>query len=213
MANPLGSKRGAHKIGALYFVLRNLPPKFNSALMNIHLVALFHTEDLKKYGFDPILEPLINDIKTLEICGTDLPFSAEKVYGTICQVTGDNLGMHTILGFTESFNGRYFCRLCLIEKDDAQAVFDEDDPKIILRGKEVFERHCNDLDSNPEKLSVCGLKKNSSLNSLQFYHVSCNFSFDIMHDILEGVAQYERKLLMEYLSENVKTRSVQNLCL
>lgn len=47
-ANPLGSKRGVHKIGALYFVLRNLPPKFSSALMNIHLIALFHTEDLEK---------------------------------------------------------------------------------------------------------------------------------------------------------------------
>ena len=49
-ANPLGSKRGAHKVGALYFVLRNLPPKLNSALINIHLVALFHAEDVKKYG-------------------------------------------------------------------------------------------------------------------------------------------------------------------
>ena len=61
-ANPLGSKRGAHKVGALYFVLRNLPPKLNSALINIHLVALFHAEDVKKYGFDPILQPLIDDI-------------------------------------------------------------------------------------------------------------------------------------------------------
>ena len=80
------------------------------------MVALFHTEDLKKYGFNPILEPLINDIKTLESCGLDLPFSAEKVHGTICQITGDNLGMHAILGFTESFSGRYFYRLCLIER-------------------------------------------------------------------------------------------------
>ena len=47
-ANPLGLKRRVHKTGALYSVLRNLTPKFNSALMNIHLVALFHTEDLKK---------------------------------------------------------------------------------------------------------------------------------------------------------------------
>lgn len=58
-ANPLGSKRGVHKVGALYFVVRNLPPKVNSRLMNIHLIALFHAQDLKKYGFDPILEPLI----------------------------------------------------------------------------------------------------------------------------------------------------------
>lgn len=43
-ANPLGSKHGIHKIGNIYFVLRNLTPKVNSALMNIHLVALFHSQ-------------------------------------------------------------------------------------------------------------------------------------------------------------------------
>ena len=47
--------------------------------------------------------------------------------------------MHAILGFTECFSGHYFCRLCLIEKADAQNVYNEDDPKIILRGKELFE--------------------------------------------------------------------------
>lgn len=62
-ANPLGSKRSIHKIGCLYVALRNLPPKFNSVLMNIHLLALFHTQDLHKYGFDIILQPLINDLK------------------------------------------------------------------------------------------------------------------------------------------------------
>lgn len=50
-ANPLGSKRGVHKVGALYFVLRNLPPKLNSRPMNIHLIVLFHAQDVKKYGF------------------------------------------------------------------------------------------------------------------------------------------------------------------
>lgn len=74
-ANPLGSKRGIHKIGCLHFVVRNLPPKFNSVLMNIHLVSLFHTQDLQNYGFDVILEPLINDVKILESQGLSLPFS------------------------------------------------------------------------------------------------------------------------------------------
>lgn len=36
-------------------------------LMNIHLVALFHSKDLKKYGFEPILKPLrpIGDFKIM----------------------------------------------------------------------------------------------------------------------------------------------------
>ncbi|KAG7463388.1 hypothetical protein MATL_G00176040 [Megalops atlanticus] len=100
-ANPLGSKRSIHKVGCLYFVLRNLPPQFNSAVLNIQLVSLFHSQDLK-YGFDLILEPLISDLKKLESEGLHLPISSEKVFGTISQVTGDNLGLHSILGFSES---------------------------------------------------------------------------------------------------------------
>lgn len=65
--NPLGSKRGIHIVGALYFVIkRNLPTKLYSTLINIHLVALFHVHDLKEYGFQPIMEPLIHDIRILE---------------------------------------------------------------------------------------------------------------------------------------------------
>ena len=106
--------------------------------MNIHLVSLFHTPDLKKYDFDAILEPLLNHVKQLESQGLSLPFSDEQVHGTISQITGDNLGMHSILGFNESFSSRHFCRLCLLDKDDCQTVYSEDDPKVILRGKDMF---------------------------------------------------------------------------
>lgn len=90
--------------------------------MNIHLVALFYTEDVKKYVFHPNLEPLINDMKTLEGRGLGLLFSTDLACGIIHQVTGDDLRMHAIQGFTESFSSRYSCHFCLIEKDDAHTV-------------------------------------------------------------------------------------------
>lgn len=46
-ANPLGSKKGIHKLGGIYFTLRNFPPQFNSSLANIHLCALLHAPDIK----------------------------------------------------------------------------------------------------------------------------------------------------------------------
>ena len=49
-ANSLGSKKGIHKVGCLYFILRNLPPRVNSALMNIHLVSLFMHKTLRNMG-------------------------------------------------------------------------------------------------------------------------------------------------------------------
>lgn len=65
-SNPLGSKQGIHKLGSLYFTLRNLPPHLNSSLMNIRLISLFHSQDAKKYGIDKILTPFVEDIKVLE---------------------------------------------------------------------------------------------------------------------------------------------------
>ena len=192
-SNPLGSKQGIHKLGCLYFTLRNLPPCLNSSLMNIHLISLFHSQDAKKYGIDKILTPFVEDVKVLESSGMKVSFAEEPVFGTIAQVTGDNLGLNSILGYVESFSAHHYCRMCLIDKATAQTVFSESDPRVILRTKLTNEQHYSYLVENPRENSCFGLKRNSILNSLSYFNVSDNFVFDIMHDILEGVAQYEIK--------------------
>lgn len=40
------------------------------------------------------------------------------------------------------------------------------------------------------------------LNSLKYFNTRDNFPVDVMHDILEGVAQLEVKLVLEYLLED-----------
>ncbi|KAG5271297.1 hypothetical protein AALO_G00178160 [Alosa alosa] len=204
-ANPIGSKRGIHKVGAIYFTLRNVSPKYNSSLQNIHLVSLFHAEDIKTYGFGKILAPLVQDILTLETSGIQLSLFDHTVYGSIIQVTGDNLGLHSLFGFVESFSARYYCRFCLLEKEDFQTVFSEDGPKISVRTKQLHAEHCQEMQINPSLPYVMGVKKSCPLNLLQYFHTSTNFSVDIMHDILEGVAQYEMKLLFQHLIENYTT--------
>lgn len=95
-------------------------------LLNIHLVALFHAQDIKTYEFSEILDPIVHDIKALETKGIWVPLYEENVYGTIVQVTGDNLGPHGLFGFVESFSARYCCHFCLAEKEDFQTEFTED---------------------------------------------------------------------------------------
>ena len=204
-SNPLGSKRGIHKLGAIYFTLRNISPKYNSNLLAIHLVSLFHAQDIKTYGFDKILEPLVKDISRLETEGVQIPLYDHAVYGTIIQVTGDNLGIHSLFGFVESFSARYCCRFCLLEKEDFQTEFSEDSSKISLRTKELHAEHCEVIKSNPHLPYVMGVKKSCLLNSLQYFHTATNFSVDIMHDIFEGVAQFEMKLLLQHLGHNYTT--------
>jgi len=198
-ANPLGSKKGIHKLGCIYFILRNLPPKYNSVLMNIHVVALFHSQDLKKYGFDEILKPLVDDVKKLENEGIEVPFSDSPLLGSIIQVTGDNLGLHGLFGYVESFSATYCCRFCLTTKEEFQCVFTEDHPGLIFRTKNIYAEHCSALRENPMLVTTFGVKKTCLLNTLRFFHISDNYAVDIMHDLLEGVVQYELKLVFQYL--------------
>ena len=72
-------------------------------------------EDLKVYGFNPILEKFVAEIVTLQQYGfeADLPKLGKcQVFSSLCQVTCDNLALNSILGFIESFSCDYFCTIC-----------------------------------------------------------------------------------------------------
>lgn len=56
-----------------------------------------------------ILEPLVQDLKIIEFSGIGVPFSKSLVHGTVAQITGDNLGLHTLLGYVVYFSANYFC--------------------------------------------------------------------------------------------------------
>ncbi|XP_056120086.1 uncharacterized protein LOC130097313 [Rhinichthys klamathensis goyatoka] len=160
------------------------------------------TQDIRRYGFNSILEPLVNDLKVLEIEGVKNPVTGSCIRGTIVQVTGDNLGLHGLFGFLESFGARYCCRFCLLEKDRFQSVFCEDNPEVVLRTSEMHALHCETLQTNSTLPHVYGVKRTCLLNSLKYFNTANNFAVDIMHDILEGVAQLEVKLVLQYIQCN-----------
>ncbi|PIK48988.1 hypothetical protein BSL78_14139 [Apostichopus japonicus] len=193
--NPLGSKTSIHKIGAFYFVLKNLPPRFNSSLNNIHCAALCHTEDIKKYGFDPILKHIVKDINYLAEHGILLP-SGHYKKGIITQFSADNLGANSLFGFVESFSARHYCRLCLTSREDAQLLYSEKNMQ--MRDKDSHNLHVQQAEQL-ETVHVQGVKRGSILNSCASFHILRNFSLDVMHDLLEGVVQFEIKLVLSYL--------------
>lgn len=136
--NPLGSKRGIHKLGALYFILRNFPDSFNSQLNNIHMLALFYSEDAKKYGYSSIFNHIIADLKILETKGIQL-VGGRQFFGTVCALSHDNLGANSILGFQESFSANYYCRICCTSKTDAQNMFSHSD--YVIRDRQNLVEH------------------------------------------------------------------------
>lgn len=45
---------------------------------------------------------------------------------------------------------------------------------------------------------IQGVKRGSILNNCSYFHILSNFSLDAMHDLLEGVVQYEVLLVLSH---------------
>ena len=88
-----------------------------------------------------------------------------------------------------------------------QSVFSEDHPGLTLSSKALHSEYCAAIQQNPALASTFGVKKTCPLNSLRLFHTSDNYAVDIMHDLLEGVVQYELKLVFQYLIRNFISRS------
>ena len=202
VCNPIGSKRGIHKLGGLYYTLQNLHHDgFNSTLHNIHMLALFSSIDLVKYGFEPILAPFMSELAELESdAGMELVLRDGKVIrkrGTLIQTPADNLGANAICGYVESFAANYPCRFCLTSRAEMQTCFVSD--HCDMRTRENYELNVQSLLQNPQSVSQHGVKKVCSLNQSRYFHVTNNYSPDVMHDILEGVGKLECKLVLYHL--------------
>lgn len=107
VCNPLGTSRKIHKLCAIYWILNNLPPGSHSALSNIYLAVLCKTEDVKKFGYHRVLEPLIQDLRTLEQHGVFVSQLGKFLKGALQFVVADNFAAHGIAGFIENFSGEY----------------------------------------------------------------------------------------------------------
>nr|XP_054606036.1 uncharacterized protein LOC129166763 [Nothobranchius furzeri] len=64
--NSLGTSKKIHKVCAVYWVLSNLPLDCRSSVQSIYLACLCHSSDVKKHGYDAVLQPLIKDLQILE---------------------------------------------------------------------------------------------------------------------------------------------------
>jgi hypothetical protein len=205
LVNPLGSKTGIHKLGAFYFTIRNFPPLVNSATHNIHLFALAHAQDLKQHGMDGVLNVLVDELQRLHDVGFKFARGQKQqhVRCLLSQVVGDNLGLHSLLGYVENFNcATHPCDLCLSTQDDVQTVHHE--KHLTLRTADLYDQQVSNLAAGMITVTDCGIKRPSVLAKLTYYHPASNDSSDIMHDLFEGVIPYETKLFICHILYEVK---------
>lgn len=202
VGNALGSHSGDQKLGAVYVSLPFLPIKYKTQLENIFLFMLFKSNDRKKYGND-IFISIVKEINFLREFGITFNIS-DKLYFDIGLIVGDNLGLNSMLGFVESFSSTYFCRFCKTPKFLTNTQILENNTA--LRNKNNYQ---NDLTVN--NASLTGIKENSIFNQIKDFHVTENYSVDIMHDMLEGVCIYDLSFLLKKLIFEFELFSVNTL--
>lgn len=178
-------------MGTIYVSVPVLPLHYQANLDNIFLTCLFHSSDLKKYGTRVLLTKLIDELNYLETVGIEvtLPEGTERIFFVVALVIGDNLGLNTILGFTESFSATYCCRFCKSPKIQMQHLIYENE--LVLRN---IDNYLNDVCINDVRLT--GIKEDSIWNDIKSFHVTQNMSVDIMHDLLEVICPYEIALIL-----------------
>lgn len=198
ICNPLGTSRRKHKICGVYWILGNLAPGCNSALSSIYLAALIRSSDLKCYGYEKVLKPLIDDLVILEESGIFLSKLGRTVKGTVHCVVADNLGAHSIAGFVENFSGTYVCRFCTAEKSEFQTT-EVKSEVFTLRTKDIHAEHLRVLEEN-NLASYYGVKSRCILSKhLSYFDVTTGFPPDIVHDLFEGVVPFELALCLSLL--------------
>lgn len=121
-------------------------------------------------------------------------------------ITGDNLGLNSILGFTESFSANMCCRICSINREGLQtALYENTD---LLRNMTSYNNQL-ELDD----LSQTGIKEPCCWLKLNGFNLFENVAVDPMHDILEGVARYVMQFVINhYIAEGLlSTKTLQQM--
>lgn len=193
VVNPLGTKTGTHKLAQFYFSIVDLLGSLNSSPNNMFFLASLKSDDMKLAGANSVLRPLEEELQ--ELCEKGLIIQNQLCYVYLCQIVGDNLGIHTLLGFSEGFMANFPCRRCNMHKNECKSCSSEN--KDLIRTKESYN---NDLEKNC--FSSTGIKFDSVLNELPYFHVVNNVSFDIMHDLLGGVVpDFLRNMLTSFITD------------
>jgi hypothetical protein len=189
--NPLGAHAGMQKLGAVYYSIPCIPPLYQGKLDYIFLALLFYSIDLQHYGNSVIFSKLLNELILLENEGIEINIdgTTSKMYFSVALIIGDNLGLHTLLGFTESFRSNYSCRFCKCIRTFTQTQSIECTE--LLRNENSY---ASDLEVN--NISLTGIKSACIWNRIPSFHVTENYAVDIMHDIFEGVANYDMILIL-----------------
>jgi len=189
--NVLGSHSGLHKLGAVYVSLACMPPHRLSSLSNLFLVLLFHSLDRLNFGNNAVFSPLIEELNYLKNTGIyiETPDFKGVMYFELALLLGDNLGLHSITGFTESFSSNYPCRICKVRKENLKDMCYEE--RSIFRNSVDYEK-----DLELDNVSQTGIKESCVWLNVDDFSLFNHVGVDLMHDFFEGCVKYVMAFLL-----------------
>lgn len=202
--DPLGSQTGTHKIGAVYYSLPCIPPQAQSQLLNIQIALLFNSNNRKEFGNRNTVLPLIKELKFLHTHPVYTTNDNNDIYVNFRLFVADNLGRHEIGGFVQSFSANNPCSICKISRNElVSATYEKPE---LLRNIENYKLYVEKND-----VRTTGINEECVFHEIEDFHILENSALDIMHDIYEGVCEYDlSQILLQYII-NLKLFTLQDL--
>ncbi|GAA6087772.1 uncharacterized protein LOC108179280 [Tachysurus ichikawai] len=188
IANPLATSKKKHKMFTVYWVLAKLPFKYRSSLHAIQLAILCKASAVKQYGYEKVLQPLVQDLKTLEKHGIFIARLGECIGNcSVCLLI-------TLVPIpwqdSKSFIVEHPCRFCMVKKSEIQqrqvrtGAFES-------RTKLNHDRQVEEVLKDQSLVKQYGVKGSCVFRELDYFHTVGGFPPDLMHDLLEGVIPVE----------------------
>lgn len=206
ICNPLGSHIKKRKLGIVFYTLGNIAPIYRSQLRLINLSLVATVPIIEKHGLNKILEPFISDLNLLSTQGITLSVCGlQKTYkGALLAFLADNLASNDLGGFKKSFSFAFrSCRSCLATQESYRDNFSCN--KFQLRTEIEHRKQLKMLNGPTAQhfSKTYGINRESALLNVKYFSmIGGGLPHDAMHDILEGLAPLEIKLMLTYFITN-----------
>lgn len=181
VGNTLGSHAGKNKLGAVYFSIPCFPTYITAKLNNIIVNGIFFSKDRETYGNPPVFHKVVGELNHLREHGLEITVNnvKHKIHFQLALLLVDNLGLNSLMGFSENFNSNCPCRICKAFIDQIRTLVEEKES--LMRTKEGYME-----DSKKKNFALTGIVETSIFNRIKGFHVVVNIIMDIMHDLFEG---------------------------
>lgn len=148
---------------------------------------LFNTIDRAVYKNKMVYSKIIEELWYLQTNRIEIIYrkKAIRIYFLLSQIIGDN----QILGFVSCFRANHPCRLCLSHRKVMATTWTDDN--CVFRTIENYKYAVEHIDA-----TTTGVVEECVFNKLENYHVVDNRALDVMHDLLEGICQYDLALFL-----------------